>query len=72
MARSVQRLVHRIGLPVAEALAIATANPAEMMRLDRRIGSLVAGAQADLVLLDQGPAPTTVVVGGSLRAPPVA
>ena len=72
MAHSVQRLVQRIGLPLAEALGMATANPAEMMRLDRRIGTLVAGAQADFVLLDQGLAPTAVVVGGKMHASPVA
>jgi N-acetylglucosamine-6-phosphate deacetylase len=36
----------------ADALSMLTANPARLLGLEGRKGSLVAGADADLVLLD--------------------
>jgi imidazolonepropionase-like amidohydrolase len=41
-----------------EALALVTLNPAWMMRLDNRIGSIDAGKDADLVLWDGDPLST--------------
>jgi N-acetylglucosamine-6-phosphate deacetylase len=39
---------------LADALAMLTANPARLLGLEGRKGTLVAGADADLVLLDAG------------------
>lgn len=41
-----------LGVPLAEALAMLTANPARLLALEGRKGGLVPGADADLVLLD--------------------
>lgn len=57
------------GLPDAVALAAITHAPARIWGLDARIGTLAAGAEADLVLWDGDPlepasAPGMVFVGG--------
>jgi N-acetylglucosamine-6-phosphate deacetylase len=41
-----------LGMPFPEALAMLTSNPARVLGLGARKGALVAGADADLVLLD--------------------
>jgi N-acetylglucosamine-6-phosphate deacetylase len=41
-----------LGLPLCDVLPMLTANPARLLRLEKRKGCLVAGADADLVLLD--------------------
>jgi N-acetylglucosamine-6-phosphate deacetylase len=41
-----------LGVPLREALPMLTSNPARLLGLERRKGCLVAGADADLVLLD--------------------
>jgi N-acetylglucosamine-6-phosphate deacetylase len=41
-----------LGTPLREVLPMVTSNPARLLGLERRKGCLVAGADADLVLLD--------------------
>jgi N-acetylglucosamine-6-phosphate deacetylase len=41
-----------LGVPLREVLPMLTSNPARLLGLERRKGCLVAGADADLVLLD--------------------
>jgi N-acetylglucosamine-6-phosphate deacetylase len=41
-----------LGLPLHEVLPMLTSNPARLLGLERRKGCLAAGADADLVLLD--------------------
>ena len=47
-------LLHMValGIPLREALPMLTLNPARMLGLERRKGCLAAGADADLVLID--------------------
>ena len=52
MIRAVNSLVALVGLPLADALRLATTNPARAIGLDAEIGSLRVGALADLVLLE--------------------
>jgi imidazolonepropionase len=67
------------GLPPLEALTAATANPAWVLGLDERLGTLEVGKRADLLLLEEpsfaqvpyrpGHNPVTaVVVGGRLAS----
>ena len=51
---AVRYLVEGLGLPLAEALAMATSTPARLLGLEGRIGSLAPGARADLIHLDDG------------------
>jgi N-acetylglucosamine-6-phosphate deacetylase len=64
MDRCVRTMVQEVGLPLQEAVKLATVNPARFMRLDGDRGSLVSGKRADLVLLDQSLAVRMTIVGG--------
>ena len=47
------RFVHRdLGLPLGEALRMASLYPAESIRIDHRYGRLAAGYVANIVHLD--------------------
>ncbi|MER5990607.1 N-acetylglucosamine-6-phosphate deacetylase [Streptomyces viridosporus] len=50
--RALQRAVTVDGLPVEDAVAALSANPARLLGMDDRIGSLEPGKYADLVVLD--------------------
>ena len=49
--RALRRLLG-LGVPLREVLPMLTSNPARLLGLDHRKGSLQAGADADLLLLD--------------------
>jgi N-acetylglucosamine-6-phosphate deacetylase len=51
MAAAVRYAVRETGLPIEEAVRAATATPAAMLRLER-VGALLPGYRADLVVLD--------------------
>jgi N-acetylglucosamine-6-phosphate deacetylase len=46
------RHMARLGIPLAEAVRMATWNPARVLGIEGRKGTLAAGADADQVLLD--------------------
>jgi imidazolonepropionase-like amidohydrolase len=48
-------LAHKFGLSEEDALKTITINPAEMLDLDTRLGSIEPGKDADLVVLDGPP-----------------
>lgn len=54
MAASIRNCVHLLGLPVEEALRMASLYPACFLRLDHRLGRLAPGYRADITLLDAG------------------
>lgn len=41
------------GIPLEEAVAAATINPAKSIRIDDRVGSIAVGKRADVLLVDQ-------------------
>jgi len=51
MIEAFRFMVRRVGLSVPEASRLASANAAKQLQLEREIGSIRAGAAADLVLL---------------------
>ena len=53
-----------LGIPFAEAVQAASANGAKMLGMEDKIGSIAAGAYADLVLLDSDLQVKRVFVGG--------
>lgn len=48
-------LAHKAGLPMIEALKAITINPAEIVGIDYRVGSIEVGKDADIVLFDGNP-----------------
>ena len=49
------KLLVEAGIPAADALLMATANAAKMMRVDDQVGSIKAGLFADIVAVDADP-----------------
>ena len=64
MPDAVRYVVQTLGLPLADALTMATLTPARLLRLDNRIGRLAAGFNADLVHLTDALDVAGVWVGG--------
>jgi N-acetylglucosamine-6-phosphate deacetylase len=52
MSELVQRCVHVLGWPLRSVLPTATRNPARVLGIESRTGTLEEGKDADLVLLD--------------------
>nr|WP_300003468.1 amidohydrolase [Tissierella sp.] len=48
-------LAHKAGLDEMEALKAITINPAEIIGIDNRVGSIEVGKDADLVIFDKNP-----------------
>ena len=62
------------GLPYEEGLKSITINPAKLLGLDKRIGSLEKGKDADLVLFNGDPfeyttKPAVVIIDGQVQTP---
>ncbi len=49
----VRKLILNVKLPVLDAIKMASTNPAKMMRVDDRKGSIAVGKDADINLLDK-------------------
>lgn len=59
-------LVDVVGIPLAEAVRIATLNPARVIGVDGRKGSLEPGKDADIAIFDADFTAWRVLVGGRL------
>lgn len=66
MDRAVRTMVNLVGLPIPEAVAMASLNPARLHRLEGRKGRLAPGMDADLVLLDANLAVLATLVEGQV------
>ncbi|PSN16044.1 N-acetylglucosamine-6-phosphate deacetylase [filamentous cyanobacterium CCT1] len=62
LMEAVGNCVRQVGIPLAEALRMATLYPARAIRVDRGLGLLAAGYQANLVVFD----PATLQVKGCI------
>lgn len=60
----VMKMVSEIQIPLNQALAMASINPAKVLNLDREIGSLEVGKSADFVVIDEYFRIYLTVVGG--------
>ena len=52
MVKCVQNCVEKVGIPLEEALRMASLYPARALGLDKRLGRIEQGFEADFVLLD--------------------
>ncbi len=66
MAKSVQNLVRNVGIPLDEALRMVSLYPAQVMKLDNRLGKTEAGYSADLVMLDEEANVFDTLVSGNI------
>lgn len=67
MDAAVRNMVRFAGVSLPEAVAMASCNPARLHGLGARKGTLAAGMDADLVLLDQDLHVLTTIVGGQIQ-----
>ena len=69
MDRAVKVSVEQAGIPLPDALTMASATPAALLGLGRVKGRIAEGADADLVVLDDGCfAIGTMIAGGWAHA----
>jgi len=64
-------LAHKAGLDEMEALKCITINPAEILEIEDRVGSLEVGKDADIVIWDNHPfnlqaSPTHTIIDGKI------
>lgn len=64
LAGAVKNMVNLVEVPVSEALRMATYNPARVVGISDRKGSIRRGMDADLTLLDEDFSVRATVVGG--------
>jgi len=62
---AVRNVVTRLGWPLTEAVAMATANPARLLGLEGRKGCIAPGADADLAILNPDLSVWATLVGGN-------
>ncbi|MGV3763576.1 N-acetylglucosamine-6-phosphate deacetylase [Parapedobacter sp.] len=51
--RLVRTMVHDADIPLIDAIRMMTATPARILGVDRSVGTLVAGKEADIVIFDE-------------------
>ena len=66
MDRAMRNAISLLGLPLTQAVAMASTNPARILGLGCRKGRVAPGYDADLVLLDEQLTVTANWVGGRL------
>ena len=66
LLEAVQRAVKLAGLPLAEAVHMATLGPARLLGMDGRKGAIAPGLDADLLVLNADLTLRHVIVGGVL------
>jgi len=67
MATAVRNCVQKIGIPLDEALRMASTYPAEFLGLGKQFGRVRPGYRADLVVFNNQVRVTSVMAGGSLE-----
>jgi N-acetylglucosamine-6-phosphate deacetylase len=65
MASALRNAVGLLGLTLAQASRMASANPADFLGLGEEFGRIAPGYRADLVLLDEGLQVRRVWIGGA-------
>jgi len=66
MNRCVRNMVKLVGLPIQDAVKMASINPAKVMGIEERKGSLAKGKDADAVVFDEEVNIIMTVVGGRI------
>jgi N-acetylglucosamine-6-phosphate deacetylase len=64
--RCVRNMVKLVGLSIQDAVKMATINPAKVIGLDEKKGSLAEGKDADILVLDEDVNVVMTIVGGRI------
>ncbi|MBN1411812.1 MAG: N-acetylglucosamine-6-phosphate deacetylase [Spirochaetales bacterium] len=67
METAVKVMVEKVGVPVTEAVRMASLNPARVLGLDHKKGVLAVGKDADMVVLDRQFNVRMTIIGGVIR-----
>jgi N-acetylglucosamine-6-phosphate deacetylase len=70
MNQLMKNMVQNVGIPVPEVIRMATANPARLLNLTHRKGTLCVGMDADVVVLDREFEVKMTIVRGDVRYAP--
>ncbi|MEG3756218.1 N-acetylglucosamine-6-phosphate deacetylase [Psychromonas arctica] len=65
MIESIQQCVEQVGIPLDEAVRMASYYPAKAISVDHKLGSIVAGKVANLTIFDQQFNVTATIVNGN-------
>lgn len=65
MLQAVRNGVEKAGIPLPEALRMASLYPATVMGVEKKWGTIQSGAQADFILLDEQLNLLQVIVEGA-------
>lgn len=65
----VRNMVQLAGVPLSEAVRMASFNPAKVIGLESRMGSIEVGKEANLVILDEGLKMRMTIVKGKIVYP---
>ena len=69
--RMVKIVMDQVGVPLVEAVRMASLTPARVIGVDGRKGSLAPGKDADVVVFDENFQPWQVMIGGNWFANPL-
>ena len=64
LSRNVRNVVEQVSISLQDALRLATVNPARLIGVDDHKGSLEAGKDADLIVIDERVSVHATMVGG--------
>lgn len=64
--RLIRTMIHVAEVPLQEAVKMMTLNPARVMKIDHKTGSLAVGKEADIIAFDDNIHVSKVWVGGTL------
>lgn len=66
LQRAVYNMIHYLQVPIKEAVKMASLNPAKAINVDKDLGSIEIGKNADLILFDENIDIKQVFIGGKL------
>jgi N-acetylglucosamine-6-phosphate deacetylase len=69
MDRAFRRAVLEVGLPIEDAVRMASTTPARVLGIDGRAGGITPGREADMVVLDDRLEVTAVMAAGDWAGP---
>ena len=66
IGRMVKNLVEDCGIPLVDAVCMASYTPAKVIRKEHTIGSIAPGKKADFCIMDQNLLPVMTIVDGNI------